>query len=80
MKDYFKRLGIAISVLFNVFLGGPSNQSFSARNYGWKKEGKPNLVFLIDFIAKKVFNDPNHCLEAWVYWYTRKNLESKGLK
>lgn len=70
---YIKRIGIAISVLFNVFLGGESNQTFSARNYAWKKEGKPNLVWLIDFVAKYVFKDPDHCLNSWVYWYTRKH-------
>ena len=80
MRNYFKRLGIALSVLFNVLLGGPSNQSFSARNYGWKKEGRANLVFLIDFIAEKVFNDTDHCMSAWIYWYTRKNLEEKKLQ
>lgn len=74
MIEYLKRVGIAISVLFNVLLGGSSNQSFSARNYAWKKANKPNFVWLIDFIAELVFNDRNHCLEAWVYWYTRKRL------
>jgi len=70
---YIKRIGISISVLFNVLLGGESNQTFSARNYGWKKEGKLNLVWLINFIARYVFNDSDHCLNSWVYWYTRKN-------
>lgn len=74
MLEYLKRVGIALSVLFNVLLGGYSNQSFSARNYDWKKQGKRNLVWLIDFIAKKVFKDDNHCISAWVYWCTRKNL------
>jgi hypothetical protein len=70
---YIKRIGISISVLFNVLLGGESNQTFSARNYGWKKEGKLNLVWLINFIARYVFNDSDHCLNSWVYWHTRKN-------
>lgn len=74
MVSYLKRVGIAISVLFNVLLCGSSNQSFSARNYGWKKDGKPNLVWLIDLVARYVFKDHGHCLEAWAYWYTRKHL------
>lgn len=73
MKSYLKKLGIAISVLFNVILGGASNQSFSARNYDRKRAGKVNLVFVIDFIALSIFNDKNHCLDAWVYWFTRKS-------
>ncbi len=68
---YFQRLGIAISVLFNVILGGYSNQSFSARNYAWKREGKPNLVWLIDIIF---WLDQDHCMNSWLYWYTRKTL------
>jgi len=80
MLEYLKRVGIAISVLFNVLLGGCSNQSFSARNYDWKRREKLNLVWLIDYVAKKVFKDKDHCLSAWVYWYTRKNLEAKELK
>jgi hypothetical protein len=70
---YIKRIGISVSVLFNVLLGGESNQTFSARNYGWKKKEKPNIVWLIDFIARCIFNDPDHCLNSWVYWCIRKN-------
>lgn len=69
--DYFKRVGIALSVLFNVILGGRSNQSFSARNYMWKKQGKHNLVFILDRVFYK---DSNHCLHCWSYWIVRKDL------
>ena len=68
---YFQRIGIAISVLFNVILGGYSNQTFSARNYGWKRDGKPNLVWLIDIIF---WFDMNHCMQSWSYWIVRKDL------
>ena len=69
---YFERIGIALSVLLNVILGGYSNQSFSARNYEWKRNKKPNLVFLIDVIF---FFNKNHCAEAWAYWIIRKELK-----
>lgn len=72
--QYIIRVGIAISVLINVVLGGPSNQTFSARNYNWKLKGKPNIVFLID---KMFWFDKNHCLNSWVYWKTAKNLRKK---
>jgi hypothetical protein len=68
---YIERVGIALSVLLNVLLGGYSNQTFSARNYGWKREGKPNLVWLIDTLF---WFDPNHCLDAWTYWIVRKEI------
>lgn len=72
---YIKRIGIAISVLLNVFLGGQSNQTFSARNYAWKREGRFNAAWLIDIVFKYVFRDgENHCLNSWVYWFVRKNL------
>lgn len=77
MKDYIKRIGIALSVLLNVLLGGYSNQAFSARNYDWKKRGKLNLVWLIDLVADKCFGDKDHCMHSWVYWYTRKNVFDK---
>lgn len=70
LSKYLQRIGIAISVLFNVLLGGYSNQSFSARNYAWKRAEKPNLVWLIDSIF---WFDKNHCMHCWLYWYTRKN-------
>ena len=68
---YFERLGIALSVLLNVLLGGYSNQTFSARNYAWKLDGKPNIVWLIDIMF---WFDPNHCLDAWSYWIVRKDI------
>jgi hypothetical protein len=68
---YLERVGIALSVLLNVLLGGYSNQTFSARNYGWKRNGKPNLVWLIDAIF---WFDPNHCLDSWSYWIVRKEI------
>jgi hypothetical protein len=72
IKKYFIRVGIALSILMNVILGGYSNQAFSARNYGWYLEGKPNLVFLIDLLF---FKDPNHCLNSWIYWVKRKDID-----
>jgi hypothetical protein len=64
---YLKRVGIALSVLLNVLLGGSSNQTFSARNYHWKRNYKPNIYKAIDFVFGK-----DHCLISWVYWETRK--------
>ena len=69
---YVERIGIALSVLLNVILGGRSNQTFSARNWGWKIEGRPNLVWLIDCLFSK--KEDNHCERSWNYWvYTIKN-------
>ena len=66
MALYIKRVLIAFSVLVNVILGGMNNQTFSARNWQWKRERKPNLVWLIDLVVGK-----GHCSECWVYWKTR---------
>lgn len=77
MYEYFTRIGIALSVLFNVILGGYSNQTFSARNYAWKREGKFNLVWLIDICFRYTTGEIDHCMNSWVYWYTRKNMEEK---
>ena len=74
LTNYLKRIGIALSILFNVLLFGPSNQTFSARNYGWKREGKFNLVPIIDFVAKYVFREYMHCQLSWIYWSVRKDV------
>jgi hypothetical protein len=67
IRLYLFRVLTAMSVLLNVILGGANNQTFSARNYEWKKKGKLNIVKLIDFIVGR-----EHCLESWVYWKTRR--------
>ena len=64
---YLKRILTALSVLINVILGGQNNQTFSARNHQWQKEGKPNIVYFIDMLIGK-----GHCLEAWAYWKVRR--------
>jgi NADH:ubiquinone oxidoreductase subunit H len=74
LTNYLKRIGIALSILFNVLLFGPSNQTFSARNYGWKRDGKFNLVPIIDFVAKYVFREYMHCQLSWIYWRVRKDV------
>jgi len=60
LRLYLFRVLTAMSVLLNVILGGANNQTFSARNYEWKKKGKLNIV------------GREHCLESWVYWKTRR--------
>jgi hypothetical protein len=68
MKAFLKythRLRIAISILLNVILGGKSNQTFSARNHDWARNGYPNLEWLIDTIF---WFDPHHCQKEWMFW------------
>ena len=67
MIKYLERVGIAVSVLLNVVTGGASNQTFSARNWQWKKEGRWNIVWAIDLVLGK-----GHCVQCWVWWKTRK--------
>jgi len=67
-NNYGYRVGIAVSVLVNVILGGPSNQTFSARNYARKKQSKFNMVRLIDWVC-----GDDHCLTCWTYWVVRKD-------
>ena len=65
---YLKRIFTALSVLLNVLLGGSNNQTFSARNYHWKKNNMPNIVWFIDLFLGK-----GHCMECWSYWKVRRN-------
>lgn len=71
MKDYVWRVGVSISVLLNVILGGSPDQSFSARNYEWKRQGRFNLVWLIDLVFRSALREDSHCLESWSYWKIR---------
>lgn len=68
LAKYVARVSVALSVLFNVLLGGPSNQTFSARNYGWKRKGKYNLEW---FINSLIWFDKDHCKRSWTYWKIR---------
>ena len=65
MKAYINRLLVAFSIFVNVLLGGKSNQTFSATQYGRQKMGKWNIVWLID---TAFFWEEDHCLESWVKW------------
>jgi hypothetical protein len=67
VHHYLKRVMTSLSILLNVLLGGDNNQTFSARNYEWKRRGLPNMSILVDFIFGK-----DHCLHCWVYWKVRK--------
>jgi hypothetical protein len=67
--QYINRLIIALSILLNVITGGKSNQTFSARNWGWKLAGYPNLSWLIDTIF---WFDKDHSKLAWEFWITIK--------
>lgn len=67
MTQYLLRVGIALSILLNVILGGHSNQTFSARNWEWKRHGVLNIVWLIDKVLGR-----DHCLHCWVYWKLRR--------
>lgn len=73
MRLYFYRIAIAASVLLNVILGGYSNQTFSARNHQWLREGRLNAAKLIDKLLGK-----GHCLECWTNWIVRKGHLNDG--
>ena len=73
VKNYVLRNGAALSILLNTLTGGPSNQTFSARNWEWKRNKRPNLVWLIDHLASMIEED--HCMCRWVYW---KHLNKTG--
>lgn len=67
MIRYITRVAIALSVFLNVLTGGASNQTFSARNWDWKRRGLPHIVGAIDLILGE-----EHCMQCWVFWKVRK--------
>jgi len=64
---YPHRVGVSLSVLVNVILGGQANQPVSARQHERKRAGKFNLTWLIDRLTSE-----GHCRMSWVYWITLK--------
>ena len=64
---YWYRVGVSLSVLVNVILGGQSNQTVSARQHERKRAGKVNLTWLIDTLTSE-----GHCRMSWVFWVTLK--------
>ncbi len=74
---YLNRILIAIDVLLNVILGGELNQTYSARSWLFKKQGRLNVVWLIDAIF---FWDKFHCMNSYIVWFTGKNIRKVGQK
>ena len=72
MRAYLFGVGIALSVLINVILGGSNNQTFSARNHQRKRDKKRNLCFVIDKVLGR-----EHCLMCWSRWVTTKKQTGK---
>lgn len=62
---YFYINGVSLSILLNTFLGGMPYQTFSARNWEWKKAGYPNIIWLIDTL---IWFEPDHCMHCWIRW------------
>ena len=67
MKGYLFRVGLAMSMLLNVLLGGDVGQTFSARNHEAKRNKKINIARFIDKLFGK-----DHCIECWAHWKVRK--------
>lgn len=70
MIAYVYRVGIALSILLNALSGGRESQTFSARNYEWKRQDKFNIVRVIDRALGK-----GHCLDCWVKWYASSTVK-----
>lgn len=73
MSKYLNRVGTSASIFLNVITGGKSNQTLSARQYARYRQGKPNLVWIIDEIF---FLEDDHCMESWIKW----EIISKAIK
>ena len=60
---YTKKSLLKVSMVFNRLLLGEPDQTFSTRNWIWKKQNKFNLVFAIDILLGQ-----GHCMESWIKW------------
>jgi uncharacterized membrane protein YciS (DUF1049 family) len=64
---YLWKYIVPMSICINVVTGGAKDQTFSARNWYWKRNGKYNIVIIIDL----VFGD-GHCMMSWVNFTLKK--------
>ena len=68
---YCIRVFTMTSCVFNALLGGVAYQSFSVRNWEWKRQRRYNIVFIIDKLLGQ-----GHCLNSWVSWkIARDNIK-----
>jgi hypothetical protein len=63
--NYLSVIGCSLSILANAILGGQYNQTFSARNWEWKRQGRFNLVVIIDALH---YHEPDHCMMSYIRW------------
>ena len=74
IKNYPKtyRIILFVSRVINVLTGGSWYQTFSARNHDWKREGKFNLVRLIDLLL-----GDGHCMMSWIEYYLKQHKQHR---
>jgi len=75
IKNYCFKVFLMTSCLINVIFGGKAYQSFSVRNWDWKRRGRFNLVIPIDYCLGK-----GHCMESWITWRIAKDNIKKVRK
>ena len=66
MPKYLLNVATWLSLGINTILGGSPYQTFSARNYGWFRDGRLHLVYLFDHILGE-----GHCGKCWQSWIKR---------
>ena len=64
---YSYNTGTAMSILLNCLLGGENKQTFSARNWQRKRDGKLHLVPIIDILFGS-----DHCMISWIEYEYRQ--------
>jgi hypothetical protein len=86
MLAYLKRVGLSLSILLNVILGGEANQPFSARQWDRKRKKLYNIAYIIDLVFLLVayvvnclvvnkIDLSNHCMDSWINWQAKINRE-----
>ena len=75
IKAYLFRILVMVSCLFNAFVFGKAYQSFSVRNWDWKRRNRYHVVPVIDFFLGK-----DHCMESWVTWRLARDKTRKVKK
>lgn len=78
ISDYLYNIGLGLSITLSAMVGGKRWQTLSSLAYVWTSKGYSALERAIDFVAKYVFKDYNHCAGSHVVYLQIKT--ALGLK
>ena len=79
MKKRLLNILIAVDQLANTFIGSEPDETFSAKCYRLKDSEKRRYAVMMKWL-NILFNDPDHCKNAFISEQARKHLPTEYQK